>query len=58
MSEENKGAAARWVDALAALLFWKNKTRGGERGIWEGDSLQSARMVYVPKAEISAEALP
>lgn len=58
MSEENKGAAARWVDALAALLLWKNKTRGGERGIWEGDSLQSARMVYVPIAEISAEALP
>lgn len=29
MSEENEGAAARWVDALAALLLWKNKTRGG-----------------------------
>ena len=57
MSEENKGAAARWVDALAALLLWKNKTRGGERGIWEGDSLQSARMLYMPKAEISGSAL-
>lgn len=22
-----------WVDALAAALLWKNKTRGGERGI-------------------------
>lgn len=43
-----------WANALAAVLLRKNKTRGGEMGIWEGDSLQSATMVYVPKAEISA----
>lgn len=49
---------------LGGLMPWqrcccgKTRLEGGERGIWEGDSLQSARMVYVPIAEISAEALP
>lgn len=43
-----------WADALAAVMLWKkNKTGGWEGGIWEGDSLQAATMVNVPKAEIS-----
>lgn len=59
MSEENKGAAARvgWCPG-SCVVVEKQDQRGGGGGIWEGDSLRSAKMVYVPKAEISAEALP
>ena len=54
MSEEKNGAAARVGWCLGSRVVAKNKTGGVEIGIWGGDSLQSATMVYVPKAEISA----
>lgn len=54
MSEEKKGAVARVGWCLGSHVVVKNKTGGGEIGIWGGDSLQSATMVYMPKAEISA----
>lgn len=53
MSEEKKGAAARVGWCLGSHVVAKNKTGGGEIGIWESDSLQSATMVYVSKAKIS-----
>lgn len=54
MSGKKKGAAARVGWCLGSRVVVRNKTGGGEIGIWGGDSLQSATMVYLPKAEISA----
>lgn len=52
--KRRNGAAARVGWCLGSHVVAKNKTGGVEIGIWGGDSLQSATMVYVPKAEISA----
>lgn len=58
MSEEKKGAAARLGWCLGSRVVVKNKTGEGKIGIRGHESLQSATMVCVPKAEISAYVLP